>query len=83
MGFLDSTIFLQEREQITGTEMPEAAMRLEERSDTKLERSGRIKDQRRIMEAQSDVSIRLIEKTDMNGGLLDSKTQWGERNAMH
>jgi hypothetical protein len=31
-------IFLQEKKQIAGIEMPEAAMRLEEQSDTELER---------------------------------------------
>jgi len=51
MGFAIAQFFLQEREQVTGTEMPEAALRLEELSDTKLKRSGRIKYPGRIMEA--------------------------------
>jgi hypothetical protein len=49
-NFVKAQIFLQKREQITGTEMPEAAMRLEERSDTKLKRSSGVEDQRRIVE---------------------------------
>jgi hypothetical protein len=50
-------------------------MRLEEKSDTKLKASGRLKDQRRIVEAQSRTFIRMINRAGWNERRLNNNSQ--------
>jgi hypothetical protein len=69
------TQFSSRKKQITGHRNAWSRdVRLEKKSDTERERSGRVKDQGRIMEAQSDASIRMIDRTYINGRWLNCKS---------